>query len=407
MDISNIILEYPYNDPIQTAGQNMPTFADIDGDSDNDFFVTVLFGAYGTQYINNFYHYKNIGSFSNPLYEFQSSNFLETLDFYSDACPELADIDNDGDLDFFIGTEIDYSTFPFRGRIKYFKNIGNIEQPFFDLMDPYFLGTNIGTNLCPDLIDIDNDGDLDMFIGEWNGKNKSFFENIGNPEDFNFNYIGDLEAYNDQGSYSIIDLSGRSGPRFVDIDNDDDFDLFVGTVDGLIAYYQNIGNAENFSFSFETNSFSQINVQSNAKLDFLDIDLDNDFDLLVGSANNNLTLYKNIGSNYDPNFVIDSTLGILNGQNLAPAHGQLFGLDQLDVFCGISTGGLYYIKSPLCQKGDLNDDDNINLQDIVLVVELILENIIQNEIFCNSDINFDNKIDILDILMIIEIILSS
>ena len=70
-------------------------------------------------------------------------------------------------------------------------------------------------------------------------------------------------------------------------------------------------------------------------------------------------------------------------------------------------GGLYYIKSPLCLKGDLNDDANINLQDIVLVVELILENIIQYEIFCNSDINFDNKIDILDILMIIEIILSS
>ena len=103
------------------------------------FFVTVLFGAYGTQYVNNFYHYKNNGSFSNPVYELESSNFLETLDFYSDACPELADIDNDGDLDFFIGTEIDYSTFPFRGRIKYFKNIGNIEQPFFDLMDHIFL----------------------------------------------------------------------------------------------------------------------------------------------------------------------------------------------------------------------------------------------------------------------------
>ena len=37
-------------------------FADIDGDFDNDFFVTVLFGAYGTQYVNNFYHYKNNGS---------------------------------------------------------------------------------------------------------------------------------------------------------------------------------------------------------------------------------------------------------------------------------------------------------------------------------------------------------
>ncbi|MAV59628.1 MAG: hypothetical protein CMG07_06775 [Candidatus Marinimicrobia bacterium] len=406
MDNSNIILEFPYNDPIQTAGQNMPTFADIDGDFDNDLFVTVLFGAYGTQYVNNFYHYKNNGSFSNPVYDIETSNFLETLDFYSDACPEFADIDNDGDLDLFIGTEIDYSTFPFRGRIKYFKNTGNTAQPFFDLIDPYFLGTNIGTNLCPDLIDIDNDGDLDMFIGEWNGKIK-FFENIGNAANFNFNYIGDLEAYDDQGSYSIIDLSGRAGPRFIDIDNDDDFDLFIGTVDGLITYYQNIGNAENSSFSFVTNSFSQIDVHSNAKIDFFDIDSDDDFDLLVGSANNNLILYKNIGNNYNPNFIFDSSLDILNGQNLAPAHGQLFSLDQLDVFCGVSTGGIYYIKSLLCLKGDLNDDSDINLQDIVLVVELILENIIQDEILCNSDLNSDNKIDILDILMIVEIILSS
>ncbi len=406
MDNSNIISEFPYIDPVQTAGQNMPTFADIDGDFDNDLFVTVLFGAYGTQYINNFYQYTNNGSFSNPIYEFETSDFLETLDFYSDTCPELADIDNDGDLDLFIGTEIDYSTFPFRGRIKYFKNIGSTFQPFFDLVDPYFLGTNIGTNLCPELIDIDNDGDLDMFVGEWNGKVK-FYENTGNEQEFNFDFLGDLEAFNEEGYYSIIDLSGKSAPRFTDIDNDGDFDLFIGTVNGLISFYRNIGTVDNFSFSFETNSFSQVDVQSNAKLEFLDIDLDNDLDMIVGSENNDLMLYKNTGNIYDPNFIVDSSFTFISGQNLAPTYGQLFGSDQLDIFCGLSTGGLYYIKSSSCLRGDLNDDGYISLLDIVLVVEVILENINQDELLCQSDLNQDNKIDIIDILIIIELILSS
>ena len=50
-----VTTEYPPEDPIFSAGQNMPTFADLEGDADEDLFVTVLSGAYGNQLVNNFY----------------------------------------------------------------------------------------------------------------------------------------------------------------------------------------------------------------------------------------------------------------------------------------------------------------------------------------------------------------
>ena len=108
MDIYNIITEYPTMNPIQTTGQNMPTFADLDGDGDQDLFVAVISGAYGTQYIENFYHYINIGSENNPIYEFESNDFFQSLDFYSGTVTEVVDMDNDGNMELIIGTEIDY-----------------------------------------------------------------------------------------------------------------------------------------------------------------------------------------------------------------------------------------------------------------------------------------------------------
>ena len=41
------------------------------------------------------------------------------------------DIDSDGDLDLFIGQDYNTSTFPIRGRIYFFRNIGDDNQDIF------------------------------------------------------------------------------------------------------------------------------------------------------------------------------------------------------------------------------------------------------------------------------------
>ena len=57
-----------------------------------------------------------------------------------------------------------------------------------------------------------------------------FFENIGDSYNHQFIYEGEGEG---------IDLSGYSIPKLIDIDNDLDLDLFIGSMNGQIAFYEN------------------------------------------------------------------------------------------------------------------------------------------------------------------------
>ena len=88
-------------------------------------------------------------------------------------------------------------------------------------------------------------------------------------------------------------------PTFVDIDDDGDRDLFAGNVDGTITLYENVGDAENPSFLFRTNRFESLLVLSPVStrkgdappatimhgasvLEFVDTDGDSDLDIYFG-----------------------------------------------------------------------------------------------------------------------------
>ena len=45
------------------------------------------------------------------------------------------------------------------------------------------------------------------------------------------------------------DVGDNSTPVFVDIDNDGDYDAFIGKNDGTVNYYQNTGSASSPSFT--------------------------------------------------------------------------------------------------------------------------------------------------------------
>ena len=95
--------------------------------------------------INNFYHYENI----NGEYQLITQEFIKTLDLFSDIYPEFVDIDNDNDLDLFIGTDIDMSSFPWSGKVKYYENIASNENgPIWMLINNELLGGNFDNNLA-------------------------------------------------------------------------------------------------------------------------------------------------------------------------------------------------------------------------------------------------------------------
>ena len=392
MDNINIINQYPQNSPIISAGLNMPSFTDIDGDSDQDLFVTVLSGAYGYQLVNNFYYY----NYENGQYDLETQEFIKTLDLFSDIYPELVDIDADGDLDLFIGTDTDLSEFPLSGKIKYFENIGvdEIGDPIWSLMNDEYLGGDVGYNLSIDFGDIDFDGDYDIVLGEYNGT-VSLYMNTGNASIPEFSYHSQIDG---------IDLSGFSIPKLADIDLDLDLDLFIGQMDGSISFYENIGSNESHTYSLITHNYQGISIDSRSSLDFLDIDGDQDLDIVMGSQYNNIVSYENIGNAHEPSFIANESISFPSlGLNLNPAFFTANGENKLLV--GTSAGGAYLLELDSCQMlGDYNYDSIINVIDIIYMLNVILaQDVYSNN--CSLDLNNDYEIDIFDILILVDTIL--
>ncbi len=351
MNIENIEDQYPPFEPVQTAGQNMPTFADLDGDGDQDLFITVLSGAYGTQYVDNFIYYMNNGSATDPFYEFETVDFFQSLDLYTGTVVEHTDFDSDGDLDMFIGTEIDYSSTPFRGKILYYKNGGSSNNPVWILEDSDFLGTNLGYNLAPCFGDLDSDGDSDFLLGDYNGKIFVYIREGSEPDESSYEYTGEL---ND------IDLSGRSHPELIDIDSDGDLDLFIGENWGVIHFYENTGTPENYEFTFITESYFDIDVGEYSAPEFSDVDNDGDFDLLAGSQEGTIHFFNNIGTNTNPNFQFDETVVIpYIGGSANISIGNFFGVGRKDMIAGLYTGGLYYLKRDTSENLGINDSQSV------------------------------------------------
>ncbi|MEY3827165.1 MAG: hypothetical protein RLZZ148_1983, partial [Cyanobacteriota bacterium] len=201
----------------------------------------------------------NIGNYvddpADPTYE---------LGIYT--APTLADIDGDDDLDIFIGA-ID-------GNIYYQENTGTATAPTFTtpVDNPFGIG-DVGFASTPTFVDIDGDDDLDAFVGNEEG-NIYYFENTGNATFTNL-------VPNPLGS---IDVGYYSSPTFVDINGDDDLDVFVGNEEGNIYYFENTGSTTapvftttiSIAFGLPPNIF-------NSSPTFADIDGDNDLDAFVGA----------------------------------------------------------------------------------------------------------------------------
>ncbi len=393
MDIFNITDAFPENDPISTAGQNMPGFADVDEDGDPDLMISVLSGAFGSQLVNNLFFYENTGIPGQPYFEFRTDHFLGSIDLLTDAAPELVDIDGDGDYDLFVGNGYEPTSFPWTGRIYFFRNTGDAQSPAWTLEDPQFLGTSLGNNLSPEFGDLDNDGDMDLLIGNSNGFIR-YFRNDGTAQEFSFTDMGDLPG---------IDLTGHANPALADIDGDGFPDLATGETSGEIRFFRNTGHLLNLSFEPWDELNSAGVVSSRSAPCFIDLNNDGLMDILTGSEYENLKALINTGSSFQPEFSPDETMNFPHfGKNLIVSVKELTGPGELHMLAGISTGGMYHLSMITCEDGDENGDGTLDILDVVMLADLILE----GEPFpqsgpCTRDMNDDGQVDILDLVVLV------
>ncbi|MDZ7725003.1 MAG: Ig-like domain-containing protein [candidate division KSB1 bacterium] len=92
---------------------------------------------------------------------------------------------------------------------------------------------------------------------------------------------------------SLRDIKPSRGVAFVDIDNDGDFDLFIGNSDGGCRLYENLGNSM-FSDITTTAGIDNLNRLTTGIIAF-DCDMDNDMDLYVINSRVQNELYINNG----------------------------------------------------------------------------------------------------------------
>jgi hypothetical protein len=330
--------QYPDGNPVCTGGFNVPSFVDINDDGDLDLFVGTQGGAYSLtrDLADNFAYMENTGGGpGQQQFVLRSRRFLDAIDTGDKSIPAVADIDGDGDPDFLLANEAepleDQSS-----RLHFFRNDGTLTAPVLSHADTHYLALEIGYNYAPAFVDIDADGDQDIVMGEWAG-GLNLLRNDGTPAGPQFVLVDE--------AFAGIDIGNNSVPQFADIDNDGDEDLFVGEFLGNINFYRNTGTAQSGLFVLDTTDYFGIDVGLYSSVWFADLDHDKDFDLLVGSDDQGLLLYRNTGTADTPLFVADTTVAFPFHKRLVPVMADMDGDTDADLIAGVEGGGMVFYRN--------------------------------------------------------------
>jgi hypothetical protein len=274
-----------YGRPLYTGGSSYssPTFVDIDGDGDYDYFQGCRDGT--------IWFFENVGTPDSAAWHFVTEKYNGIyFDYLTYTTASFADVDADGDFDMFIGGET-YKN-PTTYGIHFFRNDGDPDNPVWTYVTAKY--HNINTNIDPgvpgnphyshtQLVDIDDDGDLDLFFISWQGR-IAYYANIGSDSIPNYTLVTE-NMLNTSFSNAF-----KNTIEFADIDNDNDFDLFING----IVFYRNTGGPDSAIWTLETYHYFDLDYARGAAA--VDIDKDLDLDIFVSFLDGQVYQFENIGT---------------------------------------------------------------------------------------------------------------
>ena len=346
--------------------------------------------------------------------------------------PAISDIDYDGDLDIL--------TFSILGGfVEYHKNLsmelyGNCDSLIFELsescwglfyedLNSYIL--NCPNCQCPQItsnnsakqqekhagstilaIDIDNDNDKDLVLGDVSYNNLNLLVNGGDNQNAIMIAVDSIFPQNQNNTIGV-DIYVFPGSYYLDVTNDGINDLIVSTNSENNSanfescwLYENNGQNALPDFNFVEKNFLQknmIDLGTSALPTFYDYNNDNLLDLIIGnygynSPNNNpvssLSLFENIGNDSVPkyNLINRDWLNLSNlnlniqlnipALNLTPTFGDLNGDGNKDLIVGdadgkihlfLNTGGgNFQLTAPNYQNIDVGQFAHPQLIDVTL-----------------------------------------
>ena len=302
--------------------------------------------------------------------------------------PTIGDVDGDGDIDIFSYQANEGFLHLYRNMTVDFKL--PLHPPVFDFADfcwgsfrdtsfdglknfpcnyKYYRKKHSGGSTLL-WFDNDNDGDMDLLMGNAGGKNLIFLKNGKKEFGLSIDSIIGYDGHWPKGG-TVVNLKSFPGAFMLDADGDGVKDILVAPNQVEKAYpveeteqvwfYKNKGSNTYPDFQFnKRNYFTDEILDHGAYSDpiLYDIDSDTDLDLILasngdhaktGDKNFRLIFYKNIGTTKIPVFKLENEdlWGLSNDsiQYLSVSFGDLNGDGLTDMLAGNYFGSLYFYKN--------------------------------------------------------------
>lgn len=266
-------------DMIDNGLASIPIFVDENNDGLQDLMVANFFRYKDPlDKETSIQYYRNIGTATAPEFRLITADWknFSTANIGLRVVPTFGDLNGDGKTDMIVGTEM--------GKFHYYQNNSpsgglDFEAPIFNITDNLGAEINTFTHASPQLFDIDDDGLLDLLIGKKTGE-ISYYKNIGTATNYSFELItsnlGMVNVGNGSSdAFNVPHFKRKDGKIY----------LFCGARNGMVWLYENIENnlVDGDSFDLISDSYLNINTKAYSAPFVIDIDNDGNESLFLGS----------------------------------------------------------------------------------------------------------------------------